>query len=124
MLAVFTTKEVTPWRMFEADFGEYLRSSPEFADREFADKQWEVLQTRLSEHNIRVMATYYSRMRTTRMAELLELPEADAERHLSNLVTSGTVYAKIDRPARIVVFKKKDDPNDVLNGWASGLACV
>ena len=124
VLAVFTTKEVTPWRVFEAEYGAYLRASPEFADSAFAETQWEGLQTRLSEHNIRVMSTYYSRMRTTRMAELLELPEADAERHLSNLVSSGTVYAKIDRPARIVVFKKKDDPNDVLNGWASGLAYV
>lgn len=122
MLAVFTTKEVTPWRVFEAQFGAYLKNSPEFSVPEYAEKQWQMLQVRLVEHNIRVMAAYYSRVRTTRMAELLELPEAEAEKHLSNLVSNGTIFAKIDRPARVVVFKKKDDPNDILNNWASGLA--
>lgn len=67
------------------------------------------------------MAKYYDRISTTRLAELLELPEADAESHLSALVSAKTVYAKVDRPARIVSFRPRQNPNDVLNEWGSGL---
>jgi len=36
-------------------------------------------------------------------------------------VSNKTVYAKVDRPARIVSFRQRQNPNDVLNEWGSGL---
>jgi len=54
---------------------------------------------RVTEHNILVIAKYYSRIGMERLATLLDLPVADAEKHLSDMVVAGNVAAKIDRPA-------------------------
>jgi PCI domain len=54
---------------------------------------------RVTEHNILVLCKYYSRVRFSRLAQLLDLSEADAESRLSDMVVSGAVHAKIDRPA-------------------------
>eukprot|EP00056_Hartaetosiga_gracilis_P021079 m.22645 g.22645 ORF g.22645 m.22645 type:complete len:442 (+) comp8875_c0_seq1:82-1407(+) len=118
VLEVFTTNEVIPWRVFEGQFGSFLRSTDVFPESERGDTLWQELKDRIVDHNIRVMAKYYTRMKTPRMAELLELTEADAERSLARLVNAGTVFAKIDRPSQIVVFEKKQDPNDILNDWS------
>lgn len=56
-----------------------------------------------------------------RLTELLDLAEEETEKYISDLVTSKTVYAKIDRPARIVNFAKPRDADDVLNEWSSNM---
>lgn len=56
---------------------------------------------RVTEHNILVVAKYYSRIRMERLAMLLDLPAADSEKHLSDMVVAGHVTAKIDRPAGV-----------------------
>lgn len=53
----------------------------------------------MTEHNILVVAKYYSRIRMERLAVLLDLSPADAEKHLSDMVVAHNVSAKIDRPA-------------------------
>ena len=58
-----------------------------------------VRRLRVTEHNILVVCKYYSRIRLARLAQLLDLPVAEAERHLSNMVVGGALSAKIDRPA-------------------------
>jgi 26S proteasome regulatory subunit N5 len=97
--------------------------------------------------NIRVLAGYYARIRFARLASLIGLsvvvsvdslascfdcyasaPERhrcrcacgwqDAERFLSEMVSNKMVYAKVDRPAGIVVFKKARSPTDVLTDWS------
>jgi 26S proteasome regulatory subunit N5 len=96
--------------------------------------------------NVRVLARYYERITTQRMAEVLELTEEvccagacgtglpaadlsprwarqDAESHLSNLVSNGTVAAKIDRPARVIVFQPKRKPTAILNEWGTSIRC-
>ncbi len=54
---------------------------------------------RVTEHNVLVVAKYYSRIRSERLAQLLDLPPPAAEEALSAMVVSGAVSAKIDRPA-------------------------
>lgn len=107
MLQVFITAEVMPWRVFEGQFGPYLRATPALGEDETGIRQWTMLRKRVVEHvsastcfqclaslfvldqvavllalpvtldsqNIRVMAKYYNRISTTRLAELLELSE-------------------------------------------------
>ena len=53
----------------------------------------------MTEHNILVVCKYYSRIRLARLAQLLDLPPAETERHLSDMVVAGALSAKIDRPA-------------------------
>ncbi|XP_040870901.1 26S proteasome non-ATPase regulatory subunit 12 homolog A isoform X4 [Glycine max] len=47
--------------------------------------------------------------------------EHKAEKHLSDMVVSKALVAKIDRPMGIVCFQRAKDSNDVLNSWAANL---
>lgn len=69
--------------------------------------------------NIRVVAGYYTRITLARLSTFLSLPTPETELFLSRLVTSKTVYAKIDRPAGIVTFVKPKSGDEVLNEWSS-----
>ena len=37
------------------------------------------------------------------------------------MVTSGAIYARIDRPAKTICFSKPKDANDVLNEWSGNI---
>lgn len=58
----------------------------------------------------------------TRLSELLDLPPLTTERTICKLVTDKTIFARIDRPAGIVTFKKKREANDVLNVWSADIS--
>lgn len=45
-----------------------------------------------------------------------------AEKHVSDMVVAAALYAKIDRPAGVVRFAKRQDPDDLLNKWSNNLA--
>lgn len=45
----------------------------------------------------------------------------EAEKHLSDMVVSRALVAKIDRPMGIVNFQAAKDSNDILNSWAVNL---
>lgn len=88
---------------------------------EKAHQRWKDLRKRVIEHNVRVVAKYYTRIQMGRLTQLLDLTEDETEKYISDLVTSKTVYAKIDRPARIVNFAKPRDADDVLNEWSGNM---
>lgn len=76
-------------------------------------------RTRVVQHNLRVSSLYYRRIRTSRLAQLLSLDVAETESHISKMVSSGTLYAKIDRPRDVVRFSKKRSEEEVLSDWAA-----
>ncbi|EGC29179.1 hypothetical protein DICPUDRAFT_84782, partial [Dictyostelium purpureum] len=82
---------------------------------------WDDLRKRVIEHNVRVISTYYQKISTKRLAELLDLSLDESEKFVSDLVSNKTIFAKIDRPAGIATFIATNDPNKVLNGWASNV---
>ena len=86
-----------------------------------ANKRWEDLRKRVIEHNVRVVAKYYTRIQMPRLTQLLDLTEDETEKYISELVTAKTVFSKIDRPARIVKFAKPRDADDVLNEWSGNM---
>lgn len=123
LLKLFTTNEIMRWKDLVTTYEAELRTRhPGVAvfdpKTEEGNKRWADLKIRVVEHNIRVMAEYYTRIYLKRMSELLDLNEAETEEFLSNLVVKKTVQAKIDRLAGIVHFQKRKDPNDLLNEWS------
>lgn len=70
---------------------------------------------------MRVVAKYYTRIQTSRLCELLDLSEEETEKYISDLVTSKTIYARIDRPAGVVNFAKSRDADDILNEWSGNV---
>ena len=124
LLKLFTVHELMRWPEVSKLFGPHLCGTEIFdsAEGQSEDKQaferWQDLRKRVIEHNVRVVAKYYTRIQMGRLTRLLDLTEDETEKYISELVTSKTVYAKIDRPARVVNFAKPRDADDILNEWS------
>jgi len=127
VLTKFTTSELINQDAFCQQFEKELRDGVEgskptqvFSRDEAGETRWKDLLTRIVEHNIRIMAKYYTRITLTRMAELLALPEEKAEDSLSEMVVSGAVTAKSDRLEGIIDFRDQNqDPLEALNQWST-----
>jgi len=104
------TQEICPWPLPEA---QQIPASD--VPRILKDQHWQtVFHERIIEHNVRVAASYYTRIRLSRLAQFLRLSENDTELHISRMVTSTSqepLVAKMDRPAGIIVFGKRKDAN-------------
>jgi 26S proteasome regulatory subunit N5 len=126
LLKLFTVPELMRWPSIEANFGPHLTATDIFtAQPDSKDpkrhQRWLDLRKRVIEHNVRVIAKYYTRITFPRLTTLLDLPAQETEKYISDLVTSKTIYARIDRPAGIVSFEKKRDADEVLNEWSGNM---
>ncbi|RMZ74853.1 hypothetical protein DV737_g5665, partial [Chaetothyriales sp. CBS 132003] len=126
LLKQFTITELLRWPMVEQQFGQHLCSTDVFSnDKDAKDAKaftrYSALRHRVIEHNVRVVAKYYTRITFPRLTELLDLSEEETEKYISDLVTKKTVYARIDRPARVVSFEVKRGPDEVLDEWSSSV---
>ncbi|KAJ5918229.1 hypothetical protein N7454_010604 [Penicillium verhagenii] len=127
LLKLFTIPELMRWPMVSEQFGPHLcgtdvfDAQPQQSSDNQANQRWQDLRKRVIEHNVRVVAKYYTRIQMGRLTQLLDLTEEETEKYISDLVTSKTIYAKIDRPARLVNFAKPRDADDVLNEWSSDM---
>lgn len=128
LLKLFSTDELIRWPTLMEQYKAELSSIAELAKADVKDEdlKWNAaLQERVIEHNLRVMSKYYSRIRMQRLAQLLDLSEEDTERKLAAMVSDKkALWAKIDRPAKIVSFAKPKDADAVLNGWATNVSSL
>jgi 26S proteasome regulatory subunit N5 len=125
LLNLFTVHELMRWPQVAEKFGPHLCKTDVFdgqaSTEDKARQRWEDLRKRVIEHNVRVVAKYYTRIQVTRLTQLLNLTEDETEKYISELVTAKTIYAKIDRPARVVSFAKPRDADDILNEWSHNM---
>ncbi|CAL8101086.1 unnamed protein product [Calicophoron daubneyi] len=128
ILKAFTTQEIVRWEEFQKRHREVLRTETDVfsgeKSPELAEKHWNDLHSRIVEHNIRVIAGYYTMIRLSRMAQLLDLDLEKAEKYLSDLVVSKTVVAKIDRLEGVVHFIETKTPIEILNDWSHNADCL
>ncbi|KAH9898160.1 hypothetical protein C8Q73DRAFT_663927 [Cubamyces lactineus] len=75
LVKCFTTPELMRWPGIEAIYGPHLRKTQVFS----SDKPWEDLHTRVIEHNIRIVAQYYTRITLARLTSLLDLTQQQTE---------------------------------------------
>lgn len=118
VIKMFIADELIRWPRIVEVYGKNLRASWVFTPGEEGDSRWKSLRSRNIEHNIRVVAKFYSRISLDALAELLDLGLTETEQTLASLVTNGTVWARIDRPKRIVSFSPPKEANDILNEWS------
>ena len=126
LLKLFTIPELMRWPMVEEQFGPHICSTDIFSERSSsadpkAHTRYLALRHRVIEHNVRVIAKYYTRVTFPRLTELLDLSEEETEKYISDLVCKKTVYARIDRPARVVSFEMKRGPDEVLDEWSGSM---
>jgi len=118
LLDQFTTDELMRWPL--QDEKEW-RADPIFEEKEKGTQRWADFHKRVVQHNIRVLALYYSRITSARMAFFLQLDAERSEKFLSEMVSSKQLFAKIDRPTGIITFARKQSANDVLEAWSSDI---
>lgn len=121
LLQQLVTMEViqwtTLWEMCQTEF----ENEKNMLGGSLGEKAAEDLKQRIIEHNILVVSKYYARISLERLATLLCLTIQETEKHLSEMVVSKSLVAKVDRPAGIVCFQTAKDSNEVLNSWAMNL---
>ncbi|KAL5209726.1 hypothetical protein ABZP36_005349 [Zizania latifolia] len=121
LLKQLVTMEVIQWTSLWEFFKDEYENEKNFLGGALGDKAAEDLKLRIIEHNILVVSKYYSRISLKRIADLLCLSLQEAEKHLSDMVNSKSLIAKIDRPMGVVCFRTAQDSNGILNSWASNL---
>lgn len=98
-----------------------LENFPAFSKNDLADYWKEIFHRRIVQHNIRVVSKYYKRIHGHRLAQLLSLSRETLEQEVSKMVSSGNLYAKMDRPADIIRFSQNQSPESILSDWASDI---
>ena len=121
LLKTFITKEIIHWSALQSTHRAEIEAAPAIFGGAAGVKRLEDLRLRIVEHNVLVVVAYYSHVTLARLAELLSLDAAEAEKHLSEMVVAGRVRAKIDRPAGTVAFGAARDPARTLSKWASSI---
>ncbi|GFQ02660.1 26S proteasome non-ATPase regulatory subunit 12 homolog a [Phtheirospermum japonicum] len=121
LLKQLVTMEVIQWTSLWNTFKDEFENEKNMVGGSLGEKAAEDLKLRVIEHNILVVSKYYSRITLKRLADLLCLTFQEAEKHLSEMVVSKALVAKIDRPMGVVCFQKAKDSNDILNSWAMNL---
>jgi len=124
LLKLFASGELIKWTGLVGIFETELRDGETsvFKRDEVGEARWKQLKHRVVEHNIRMMAKYYTRVKMQRMSELLDLSQKECEELLCSLVVSGTVQGRIDRLGGIVSFgTPSPQASDSLNEWLSSV---
>ncbi|KAI3893815.1 hypothetical protein MKW92_025604 [Papaver armeniacum] len=124
LLKQIATMEVIQWTSLWEAYKAEFENEKNMLGGSLGDKAAEDLKQRIIEHNILVVSKYYSGITMKRVAQLLCLSLEEAEKHLSDMVVSKALVAKIDRPMGIVCFQIAKDSNEVLNSWAVNLEKV
>jgi len=120
LLENLTTEELMAWPL--KDEAEW-KSDDTFNGNK-GPERWADFHKRIVQHNILVIASYYTRISTPRFAQLLMLDEDKSERHLAEMVTSKQTYARIDRPAGIITFARKQTANETVEKWSNDISSL
>mmetsp|Transcript_12710 Transcript_12710/g.22652 ORF Transcript_12710/g.22652 Transcript_12710/m.22652 type:complete len:457 (+) Transcript_12710:137-1507(+) len=120
LLKHFVTNEIAQWPLPEHDV---ITKNALLKD----PNSWtfKMLRDRVIEHDIRVVAKYYTRISGDRLADILQLPKEEMESYISSMVTSTTserLVAKIDRPSSVISFHPRKDANDHLSEWTTDIS--
>ncbi|PIA47810.1 hypothetical protein AQUCO_01400417v1 [Aquilegia coerulea] len=121
LLKQLVTMEVIQWTALWETCRDEFENEKNMLGGSLGDKAAEDLKQRIIEHNILVVSKYYSRITVERLATLLCLTIQETEKHLSDMVVSKSLVAKVDRPMGTVCFQTAKDSNEVLNAWAINL---
>lgn len=123
LLKLFITKEIFHYIDLAAPIKAELEAFGEF-DAEEVKLMLETLHLRVTQHNIQVVSTYYSRISMERLGGLLGLGVSLMEEQLCEMVTKKQVYARIDRPKGIIVFSPPKSANSLLNDWSGDISSL
>ena len=114
LLKLFTTKEIMKYPLPNQ---EELMEHPEIQEGGLRECWNDLLKKRVTEHNLLVVSSYYTRVTGKRVQELLNISAEDMEMSVSELVTCGRIYAKINRPNDTYRFERPKKNEEILDDW-------
>lgn len=124
LLQEFIKNELIDWYLLKNEYKNELHTLEIFDQSSDGLKCWKDLRTRIIEHNIKIFSIYYSRINLSHISDLLYININETEKHLSNLIASQTVNAKIDRLTGIVEFNKGKAENGALLSWLENISNI
>jgi len=92
--------------------------------KELSEHWKNIFNIRIIEHNIRVAALYYRRIHVNKLAKLLGVKHRDLEPVIADMISSGEICAKIDRPKDIVYFSHSSCSDNTLSNWVSNISSL
>ena len=110
LLTIFMGHDLVPWPDFESKFKSII-----------TDERKDVMRRRVIEHGLRVVSMFYTNIRLSRLAELLQLSVDELEERIIDLVFNEDFYAKINRPKGIITFKKQQKVSEVADEFSSNI---
>lgn len=119
----FTNMEVIQWRLFSSALAAEIADAEDIFGGPKGAAALKDLQLRVIQHNILVVSKFYSRITLSRLGQLLDLPNEEAEKQLAEMAVAKSIAVRIDRPAGIISFSGGDfaDNNSVLNAWSGNI---
>ncbi|KAG8383424.1 hypothetical protein BUALT_Bualt04G0011400 [Buddleja alternifolia] len=121
LLKQLVAMEVIQWTALWNTFKDEFENEKNMLGSSLGGKASEDLKLRVIEHNIIAVSKYYSQINLKKFADLLCLTVQEAEEHLSDMVVSKALFAKINRPMGVICFQSATDSNELLNSWAMNL---
>jgi 26S proteasome regulatory subunit N5 len=122
LLSKFSGKEVLWWRSLLGELGDEMEAQTDVFGGEAGKQRREGLRSRVVEHNVHIIAKYYSRLSVDRLAQMLDMDAMEAEQRLCDMVTGQGLAAKVDRPSGIVSFGARRGPGEALNAWSGNIS--
>ncbi|GIX63323.1 26S proteasome non-ATPase regulatory subunit 12 [Babesia caballi] len=110
----------------EADIDRAVKAHVVFSDDRLpgGSERLARLTDRVIQHNILVASKFYTNLTLTRLSELINVNCEKVEDEISSMVHDKTIRAKIDRPAGIIHFGERKDPDSLLNAWSKDIATL
>ena len=73
---------------------------------------------------MRVISEFFSQITLQRLSQLVKVPEVKVEQVLCNLIVEKIIYARINRPTKIISFQKLLKPEERLDIWSGKISEV
>jgi len=118
LLSHFSKDEILWWNVLSQEFADEMASQTDVFDED----RKQAFRLRVVQHNIYTISSFYSHISMPRLAQILELSEAEAEKHLCDMVSERGLAAKIDRASGTIKFGGVKPKTAVLNEWSSKIS--
>lgn len=124
LLDHFSKDEILWWNAISQEFADEIASQRDIFGTQDSDVCRQAWRLRVIEHNIYTISKFYSKITLSRLAQILELQEEEAEKHICAMVTERGLSVKIDRSAGTIKFGGNSSKSDILNAWSGKIRKV
>lgn len=89
-----------------------------------AEERRVLFRTRIIQHNLIIVSTYYKRTYLKRLSEMFDVPEEEVEAELCELISSKSIHAKISRSTGVIEFQQSETVKDRMDDWSQSISSM